>query len=174
MAHYRFELHFLGNVEAVIDALYEAGWDDAGVSGDHRGGSAEFVREATSAIAAVTSAIEQAERCGLEVTGVTEDLVTLADIAERTGRTLAAVDLWVRGRRGPGDFPAPRVPRARAAMFSWAEVATWLSDAGLIDVDETTVEMARSCALIDSALRTRRGLRQVPPDERHRVACLVA
>lgn len=174
MTAYRFELRLTGNVEAAVDALYEAGWNDAGVSCDATSGSAEFVREAGSAIEAITSAIEQAEACGLEVTGVTEDLVTLSEIAERTDRTLASVDHWVRGRRGPGGFPPPRVARSRASLYSWTDVTTWLSGHDVVDLDVSVREVARACALVDAALRTRQGLRALPQEHRELVARLVA
>lgn len=174
MTTYRFELTLSGDVAGSVDALYEAGWDDAGVSGDDFGGSAEFDRDAPSAVHAVASAIEQAENAGLTVTGVSEDLVTLGEIAERAGRTLAAVDNWVHGRRGPGSFPDPRVPRARAALYSWADVATWLSTHGLAEISDADLEIARACVIIDAALKTRDGLRRLPAAERRRVARLVA
>jgi hypothetical protein len=171
---YRFELKLKGDVASSIDALFEAGWDDAGISGDDVGGSAEFDREAASAVGAVTSAIEQAEQVGLEVTGVTEDLVTLSEIADRAGRTLAAVDNWVHARRGPGGFPEPRTPRPRAALYSWAEVSAWLSTHNFADIDQADTEVAEACAVIDAALRTRDGLRRLPAAERNQVARLVA
>lgn len=175
MPTYVFEVHFTGDLEAVIDDLYEAGWDDATVSGTGRGGHAGFYREAGTAVEAVISAIRQAESCGLEVTGVTEDLVTLGEIAERTDRTLAAVENWVKGRRGPGGFPEPRVARGRAALYSWADVSTWLSVQGIVDVKSSEIEMAHACSLIDAALRTRRALRELPhEDDRQRVVQLVS
>ena len=56
----------------------------------------------------------------------TDDWVTLADIAGRTGYTREAVRLWARGRAGPGGFPAPLNPGRRTLFYSWAEVAPWL------------------------------------------------
>lgn len=63
MAIYTFEVHFTGAVgERTIDALYEAGWDDATVSFDPVAGGrgvATFDREAPSAVDAVASAIAE-------------------------------------------------------------------------------------------------------------------
>ncbi|MFF3441047.1 hypothetical protein [Streptosporangium sp. NPDC002721] len=81
MTVYSFELHFTApSGETVIDALYEAGWDDATVSFDPVAGGpgvAAFDREAGGAVEAIASAIVQGRSAGVEVTGVSEDLVTL-------------------------------------------------------------------------------------------------
>jgi predicted DNA-binding transcriptional regulator AlpA len=86
---------------------------------------------------------------------VSDDTVSMGEIAERIGRTLAAVDHWVRGRRGPGDFPAPRVPRDRAALWSWAEVSAWLVANGLAEIPPEEIETARVCHAVDMVLRAR-------------------
>lgn len=174
MPVYSFEVHLSGNLGDTMDDLYRAGWDDATVSGDHSGGYGGFSREAGTAVEAVISAIKQAESCGLQVTGVTEDLVTLGEIAERTGRTLAAVENWVKGRRGPGGFPPPRVPRGRAALYGWADVATWLAARDVVAIKPAEIEIAHACMLIDAAIRTRQGLRELPQGDRERVLQLVA
>jgi hypothetical protein len=158
MPKYAFEVYFNGPAggDALIDALYEAGWDDSTVSFDaYAGGSgsAVFDREAPSAVEAIVSAVRQGQACGLDVTGVTGDLVTLDMIAERVGRTLAAVDHWVHGRRGPGGFPAPSVPRARAALWSWTEVAEWLAAGRLAAIPPEDIETARACRAVDLVLR---------------------
>jgi hypothetical protein len=171
MPTYSFEVHFTGPAggDVLTDALYEAGWDDATVSfnADTGGvGHAAFDRDAPSAIEAIVSAIEQGRDAGLDVTGVRDDMVSLGEIAERVGRTLAAVDHWVRGRRGPGGFPAPRVPRARAALWSWAEVAEWLVAGGLAEIPPEDIETARICRAVDMVLKASR---QVPAEAWHRI-----
>ena len=131
MTTYSFELHFAApSGEETIDALYEAGWNDATVSLDPVAGGpgvAVFDREASTAVEAITSAISQGRAAGVEITGVSEDRVALSEIAERTGRTFATADHWAVGRRGPGP-PAPKVRRPRVSLWSWAEVVTWLHD----------------------------------------------
>lgn len=167
---YTFEISFLGDPgESTIDALYEAGWDDAAVSFDPAlGGSGvgTFDRDATTAVQALASAISQGREAGVAVTGVTENLVPLTEIAERTGRTFAAVDHWASGRRGPGGFPAPLIGRARASLYSWAEVSLWLHEHGLADVLAADVEIARACAVADSLLRAQRLEYDLPPRDR--------
>lgn len=55
-----------------------------------------------------------------------DDWVTLADIADRVGRSRETVRLWSTGRLGRGDFPAPLNPGRDTTFFSWVEVAAWL------------------------------------------------
>ncbi|MCW2940990.1 MAG: putative DNA-binding protein [Actinomycetia bacterium] len=160
MPTYTFEVRFTGPAggDALIDALYEAGWSDATISFDpDTGGAGEatFDRDAQSAVDAITSAIDQGRRCGLDLTGVSDDTVTLGEIAERVGRTLAAVDYWVKGRRGPGGFPAPRVPRDRAALRSWADVAEWVAVHQLANISPEDIEVAQVSRAMDAVLRAR-------------------
>lgn len=178
MAVYAFELHFSGPPgEHVIDALYEAGWDDALVAFDPETGGdgwATFHREAPSALQAVVSAIRQARKAKVEPLGVTEDYVSLKEIAERTGRTVGAVDHWVTGRRGPADFPKPRVPRPRVSLYSWAEVSMWLVANGLAALSPADVEIARICEVADATLKARRLQRQLSATDLEELSLAVA
>ena len=58
---------------------------DAAVSGDGRGGEVEFSRVAPDALHAVVSGVREVLAAGIQVVGVTEDLVDLERIAERAG-----------------------------------------------------------------------------------------
>ncbi len=178
MTVYAFELRFSAPAgDEVIDALYEAGWDDAVVSFDPDiggEGTAIFDREAASAVKAVASAIAQGRGAGIEITGVSEDLVTLKEIAERTGRSFATADHWASGRRGDGGFPKPRVPRARVSLYSWAEVAVWLHEHGLAGVSPADVEIARICEVADSMIRSQRLQAALPSRDRHDLRRAVA
>ena len=113
---YSFRVTFHGDLsdpEQVMDILYGAACDDATVSVERDGsaGYADFEREATDALSAIVSAVEQIEKAGLLAASVGEDLVTVADIAERTGRSQHTVSAWITGVRGPGGFPASRIDR---------------------------------------------------------------
>lgn len=175
---YCFELSFTAPPgEEIIDALYEAGWDDATVSLDPATGGpgvAAFDREASSAVEAVASAIRQGRSAGVEITAVSEDLVTLSEIAERTGRTLATADHWAAGRRGPGTFPEPKVRRPRASLYSWAQVVFWLHEHGLADVSLADVETAQICEVADSLVRAHRLKYQLTPRDRRLLAGAVS
>jgi hypothetical protein len=118
MNTYWFDIEVAGPVteehtEALADRLATRNGIDATVQADHHGGAVMFSREADDAIQAIVSAIEDVEAAGMTATGVTEDRVTVEDIAERAGVTVTAVRYWISGGRGPGGFPQPKVARSR-------------------------------------------------------------
>lgn len=176
---YWFDVNVAGPVtdrhaEMLGEVLTAAGGIDATVQGGEDGGSVMFSREADDAVQAITSAVMDVERAGMTATGVTEDLVTAEDIAERAKVTAASARYWITGDRGPGRFPSPRVARPKASLYSWAEVSAWLHQAKLGEVDHVAVETAHACVLISAALTVRRGLADLPKHERPLVARLVA
>jgi len=118
--------------DAYIEALFAAGFDDAIVG---RVGSIQYVdfdRESESFADAVFSATEDLEAVVAEGRVVhlePDDLVTMSEIAERTGRTRESVRLLVSGDRGPGSFPAPATHfRSRQRMWRWQAVAVWFAE----------------------------------------------
>jgi len=176
---YWFDLEVSGPViddhaEMLGDVLVAAGGIDATVQADERGGVIMFAREADDAIQAVISAIEHVTAAGMNVTGVTEDLVLTDEIAERAKVTPAAVRYWISGERGPGGFPAPKVRRQRASLYSWAELSSWLAVAKLGEVDYQAAQVAHACALVNAALTVRNGMRELPAHDRPLLARLVA
>ncbi len=176
---YWFEVEVAGpvaddDIERLGDVLTAGDGIDASVQAGERGGVVMFSREAEDAIQAVVSAVRDVETAGLKVTGVIEDRVTAAEIAENAKVTQAAVRYWITGERGPGNFPQPIVQRGRANVFSWAEVAAWLAWAKLGDVDHFAAETAKACLIIDAALTVRNGLRDLPRHNRPLVRELVA
>ena len=111
-----------------IDEVYEAGCDDALVSSSNGVQSLDFDREAASFEEAVLSAIRDIESVdGVDVARIADaGFVSIADIAERTGRTRESVRLLVEGKRGPGGFPAPATnPFRRHRLWRWLEVDRW-------------------------------------------------
>lgn len=61
-------------------------------------------------------------------------LVDRAAIAVRAGVTQQAVGAWVRGERGHGSpFPRPVTTAGATPAWSWAEVADWLVERGVIE-----------------------------------------
>lgn len=162
------------HIEALGEVLSAAAGIDATVQADERGGVVMLSREADDAVQAIVSAIEDVEMAGMTVTGVAEDRVSVAEIAQRANVTAASARYWVAGERGPGGFPEPKVRRPRASLYSWAEVSAWLSAAGLGEVDHAAVETAHACVLINAALTVRHGMRELPDQDRPLVARLVA
>ena len=114
----------------VVDALYYAGCDDALVGRPDGGQYIEFDREAAELVEAVLSAVTDIERVeGVKVVRIADAaLVSMADIAARTGRTREGVRLLVTGARGPGGFPPPVTdPRGRYRLWRWSDVERWLA-----------------------------------------------
>ena len=116
-----------------LDALFDAGCDDATfgeVDGVQYG---DFSRQAPSLEEATAKAIAAVERSvpGALVTRIEpDDLVTAAEIAERLGRSRESVRLLIAGGRGPGGFPAPISHlKARGRLWRWVEVERWARDA---------------------------------------------
>ena len=176
MTYYWFELEIgpVGDLEEAAERLYSV-CGDGQLAGDEHGGTIVFSREALNAIKAILSAIDDAERAELSVTGVMEDLVTAEDIAEKTNRTGQAVGHWITGGRGPGGFPDPVVHRgSRIKLYSWAQVSRWLSDAGLGKVDPAAAEVAAAAAEVAALLRARQILRGAPTADREAMTKLVA
>ena len=115
---------------SAIDALYEAGCDDALIGRTDGIQYIEFDREAAGVVEAVLSAVADIERVdGVKVTRIADaGLVSMADIAVRTGRTREGVRLLVTGARGPGGFPPPVTdPRSRYRLWRWSDVERWLT-----------------------------------------------
>ena len=68
---------------------------------------------------------------GVTVARVEPDtLVTIADIAERLGRSEESVRLLIVGKRGPGRFPVPvaRLGRRKSRLWRWTDVLSWMDD----------------------------------------------
>lgn len=155
MTTYDFTLRVNREVsDAEIEALYEAGCDDAGIETGPAGTLIEFSREASSWADALGSAVADIETLdGLLVIGAgQDDQVTLLDIARRAGRSREAVRLWAAGRRGPGGFPAPSWTSPSGERFwSWRAVAAWLRDARELPVEDEPEEIGWA----DDLLRAR-------------------
>lgn len=111
-----------------LDALMAAGCDDAAFGVEHGLPVAEFDREAPALADAIVSAVRDIEADGLVALRILdEDLVTLADIADRIGQSRESVRRYTTGERGPGGFPPPANPAREGTVFyRWSEVAPWV------------------------------------------------
>lgn len=155
MAEWEFTLVIDGDVtrDETADWLFEAGCDDATFGQVDSVGYGTFNREAPSFADAVLSAIAAVDSApDLTVLRVEPDeLVTMADIAERTGRTRESVRLLVAGDRGEGDFPAPYTHSlTRNRLWRWSDVVRWFG----VDKPEQ-FEQADVTAAINAALELR-------------------
>lgn len=135
MSEWTFRLVVVGVEldDADIDALFDAGCDDATFAKERDGRVLGlFDREADTPEAAVLSAVVDVESAGIDArvvsVAVEDDWLTAAEVAERMGRTRQSIGQLVRGDRGPGGFPAPVARRGLPnPLWSWREVAAWFS-----------------------------------------------
>jgi hypothetical protein len=117
-----------------LDALFEAGCDDAAFGLDSGQPIATFDRKAQTLADAIATAVRDVESCGFHALRIVdEDLLTLGDIADRIGRSRESVRRYTTGERGGGQFPPPVNPNRDGTLFyRWSEVAPWLR--GRLDV----------------------------------------
>jgi len=119
--------------DSVIEALFEAECDDATVGRVGEVQYLDFDRRADTfpeAVFGAMAAIEEAVPGARVVHLEPDNLVTMAEIASRTGRTRESVRLLISGERGPGGFPTPATHfRSRHRMWRWPSVAIWFADA---------------------------------------------
>ncbi len=126
-----------------IDRFFEAGCDDALFfvrDGLH---FAEFEREAPTYLDALKTAICAIEGAvpGLLVNRVEpEELVTAAEIAERTHRSRESVRLLFMGARGQIPFPRPVAWLSdRTRLWNWHEVSAYFAN----DIEATASAQAQ-------------------------------
>ena len=174
MSEHQFTLVISGELEGAetIDALFEAGCDDATFGSVDHVGYGDFVRASPSLGEAVRSAIEQVESVqGLRVMRVEpDDLVTMNEIAERMGRSRESVRLLIKGARGPGGFPPPVSHlRARSRLWRWSEVAAWAEQLP----QPFDHRAAALVATINAALTLRANAHRLAPEDRKLVATLI-
>lgn len=125
------------DADDVANIFFEAGCDDATLAFQKSMLIIEFDREAASFSAAVMSAVENVLATGAKIERFEPDhLVSLADIARRTGLSRSAVTNYHKGDRREG-FPNPvaRVT-SESPLWDWCEVATWLYERKQIDREE--------------------------------------
>lgn len=109
------------------DQFYKNGCDDALISFQKGHIIVDFAREAESVDQAISSAIENVKAAGAKIDRIEPDpLVSLSEIASRTGMTRAAMTQYSKGQRGQS-FPAPVAKiTTESPLWEWASVARWL------------------------------------------------
>ncbi len=139
MKEFKFTIIATGmdpNDDEFENRLYEAGCDDATASFQKGLIILEFSREAKSFAHAIISAFENVHRAGARVERFEpDDLVSLSDIAERSGLSKAAISLYCKGERGNG-FPLPiaRVT-SESPLWDWVDVSRWMHKHNKVDRD---------------------------------------
>ncbi len=164
MTEYEFTLVIDGDLarEDVARELFEIGCDDATFGVMDGLGYGEFMRAAPSFADAALSAIHQVESVGpLQVRRIEpDDIVTMAEIAERLDRTRESVRLLIAGKRGRGEFPPPfSHGRDRGRLWRWSDVAIWLEA-----LEPEGREAAQFVAATNAALELRYRIGQMNDD----------
>jgi hypothetical protein len=158
----------LGNLRDLdddrMDKLFAAGCDDATFSFRYGVVYAEFSREADSYQGAVLSAIDDVLRAsvGAEVQRVNEcDLVSAADIARRIDRSRQSISQYIKGERGPGNFPPPECfLNDDQPLWAWCAVSFWLVENQM--VRREVWEEARFTDVVNDLLAIERQERENP------------
>jgi len=169
MTTYQFALIVEGpdlQADERIEALAGAGCDDALVGCVDGVQYLDFDRGAASLEEAILSAVADVERVeGVEVVRLAgAGVVSMAEIANRTGRTRESVRLLVAGERGPGGFPPPMTdPRSRYRLWYWSDVARWFTDSFDVDIAHSDDHMR---AAISAGLEMRYHARHIDPARR--------
>ncbi len=146
------------------DRLHEAFDDEIGIEDGPKGHFVDFERDAESFLDAALDAIARVIELGFEPLSVEDELVSMADIAERTGRSRQSVSMLVSGQRGVGGFPRAIAGNVRSPLWHWADVAAWFE--GHEGEHLIFEDRIRTIASINGALANRVLAREHPSDVR--------
>lgn len=138
----------------IMDALFQAGCDDATATLRLGRVFLTFARKSPSLREAILSAIRNVKQAGIGA-GVLcvndSNLVSQAGIARRINRTRQLVGQYVSAKRGPGNFPAPSCDLSEGhPLWQWCEVSSWLWQNGI--VGDHVLNESRVVAAINSVL----------------------
>lgn len=146
---------------SLADALYERGCDDATLSVRDGVAIGDFDREADTAAGALWSAVGDIESVdGVRVHHAEPaELVSVAQIAERTGRSRQSVHQLAAGDRGPRTFPVPvSGVTERTRLWRWRDVVDWWVGAYPADLSPRSVELAYAISEVNDELTRKRGV----------------
>jgi hypothetical protein len=157
MNSYTFMLNFTlpdpgGDPEQYLDALHEAGCDDAAVGVGQSGMiGLDFTRAARSAEDALRSAVDNV-RAGIPGTTLVQagpDLVGLTQMAEIFGFSRQNMRKYATGQSGaPGVFPVP-VVLGDPSLWHLAEIVAWLKLNTIVRPPHGVLEVAKAAAKLN-------------------------
>ena len=125
-----------------VDALFEAGCDDATVGiGQHGRVALNFTREAATALEAVASAIADVRKAipGARLVEATPDLVGLTDIADILGCSRQNIRKLVIGNKSI--FPSP-IHEGSSSIWHLAKVLPWFKAKGNYKIEDNLIEIS--------------------------------
>ena len=134
MRNYRFVIIASGvdpDSSDFEDRFFTAGCDDATIAFQKGVIVLDFEREARNFAHAIFSAVDDVRRAGAQVERIEPDyLVSVSDIASRSGLSRSAISLFSKGERG-AEFPPPvaRVT-SESPLWDWVEVSRWMRGRG--------------------------------------------
>ncbi|MEZ2229564.1 helix-turn-helix transcriptional regulator [Microcoleus sp.] len=173
MNEYDFTVKFnLGNSLAdpddFIDRLYEGGCDDALIGvGNKEYVALNFIREASSAYEAISTAINDVKRVvpGASLIEAAPDFVGLTDAAKILGYTQQHMTNLTL--ENDSKFPIP-VYEGAHSVWHLAEILIWLRENQTHSIDDTLLDIAQTNMNINIA----RGWQKIPPDTQESIKAL--
>jgi predicted DNA-binding transcriptional regulator AlpA len=164
MNSYTFLLNFIlpdraADPEQYLDALYEAGCDDAVVGIGQRGMiGLDFTRAAVSAEDALRSAIDNVRAAipGAPLVQAGPDLVGLTQMAEIFGFSRQNMRKYATGQSGaPEAFPSP-VVLGEPSLWHLAEIVAWLKLNTTVQAPDNVLEVSKAAAKLNFEVERKR------------------
>jgi len=161
MSVYEFELIFslaepFGDPDDIVNALFEAGCDDAIAGVGKRDRIAlRFSRDAANAGSAMASASREVRNAlgGAELIEAKPDLVNLSDMAEILGYTRQ--NMQKHAANAAPSFPAP-VHVGAPDVWHLYDVLLWLRDEKGVAVEEGLIETSLAAAEVNARAQSER------------------
>jgi predicted DNA-binding transcriptional regulator AlpA len=164
MDNYTFSLNFAlpgrdGDPEQYLDALFDAGCDD-GVVGVGQYGmiGLDFTRAATSAEAAIRSAVENVRTAipGATLVRAGPDLVGLTEMAVIFGFSRQNMRKYATCQSGaPEAFPPP-VVLGEPSLWHLAEIVAWLKLNSNVQAPDDVLEISKAAAKANFEVESKR------------------
>ena len=156
--------------EQFVDALFEAGCDDASLGLGQNGRIAlNFIRHSNSAVDAISSAIADVKEAipGATLIEATPDLVGLTDVADILGFTRQNMRKIVVNNKP--FFPSP-VHEGSVALWHLYKVLNWLSSCKKYDIDESLINVSKVNMHVNLASQ----MRDIDIETQHSFQAIVA
>jgi predicted DNA-binding transcriptional regulator AlpA len=144
------------DLDAIVERLAEAGCDDALVGLGLPGRVAlEFVREADSAEAAMTSALADVARAlpTAELIEAAPDLVGITDVAELTGVSRQNIRKLMLAHAAT--FPTP-VHAGTSSLWHLTDMVSWLNERMGYEYPQASIDVARVAERVNIEKEVRR------------------
>lgn len=164
MNEYSFELLFQLNKgedpEQYLDSLFETGCDDATVGIGKRGRIAlNFTRESENALPAIMSAIQNVQNAipHAKFERASPDLLNISELAFEFGLGKENMRKYARNQSAKKTpFPTPHIESEKSDYWRASEVAQWLSEHKIQDVDDSILETLVIIQMLNLAIESSR------------------